>query len=69
MLEIMDKWIDDCPPIHQPVRFGITTYRNWFAKLEEVGYNKLNYNHIYIYIIIFILAIVNSVNVLIIYNQ
>lgn len=33
----MDKWIDDIPPVDQPVRFGNTAYRDWFAKLEEVG--------------------------------
>lgn len=35
ILETMNKWIDDCPPIDQPARFGNTAYRNWFAKLEE----------------------------------
>ncbi|XP_028406612.1 serine/threonine-protein phosphatase 2A activator-like [Dendronephthya gigantea] len=34
LLEILDKWIDECPAVDQPVRFGNTAYRDWFTKLE-----------------------------------
>lgn len=38
MLEILDKWIDENPPVAQPVRFGNTAYRDWFIKLETVRF-------------------------------
>jgi len=37
LLETLDRWIDETPPVDQPSRFGNKAYRTWFAKLEEVG--------------------------------
>lgn len=38
LLEILDKWIDDIPPIEQPQRFGNKAFRTWSAKLKAVSY-------------------------------
>ncbi|XP_035227221.1 serine/threonine-protein phosphatase 2A activator-like isoform X1 [Stegodyphus dumicola] len=35
MLEILDKWIDEIPPIEQPQRFGNKAFRTFYAKLKE----------------------------------
>ncbi|XP_014662494.1 PREDICTED: serine/threonine-protein phosphatase 2A activator-like isoform X2 [Priapulus caudatus] len=35
VLEKMDQWIDETPPIDQPQRFGNKAFRIWFAKLQE----------------------------------
>lgn len=35
MLEKMDKWIEDFPPINQPQRYGNKAYRDWHNKLNE----------------------------------
>ena len=36
LLDSMDKWIDDIPPVEQPQRFGNKAYRDWYQKLKEV---------------------------------
>lgn len=36
MLETMDTWIGEIPPIDQPQRFGNKAFRTWCGKLEEV---------------------------------
>ncbi|KAK2145779.1 hypothetical protein LSH36_658g01028 [Paralvinella palmiformis] len=35
VLDLLDKWIDEIPPIDQPQRFGNKAYRDWFTRLEE----------------------------------
>lgn len=35
MLNMMDKWIDEIPPIDQPQRFGNKAFRTWFERLKE----------------------------------
>lgn len=35
MLEEMEKWVQDFPPIEQPQRFGNKAFRDWFARLSE----------------------------------
>lgn len=35
MLDIMNSWIDEIPPIDQPQRFGNKAFRTWCSKLEE----------------------------------
>lgn len=37
MLEEMEKWVQDFPPIEQPQRFGNKAFRDWFARLSEVS--------------------------------
>ena len=37
VLETMNKWIDEIPPIDQPQRFGNKAYRDWFDRLTEVS--------------------------------
>ncbi|XP_056647023.1 serine/threonine-protein phosphatase 2A activator-like [Diorhabda sublineata] len=34
LLEVLDKWIDEIPPINQPQRFGNQAYRKWHSRLE-----------------------------------
>ena len=40
MLEILNKWVDEIPPIQQPQRFGNKAFRDWFAKVKEVFNSK-----------------------------
>ena len=39
ILNTMESWIDEIPPIDQPQRFGNKAYRTWFEKLEQVRDN------------------------------
>jgi len=43
MLETMDTWIDEIPPIDQPQRFGNKAFRTWCGKLEEVRQDEAYY--------------------------
>ena len=36
MLDTLDTWIGEIPPIDQPQRFGNKAFRTWCGKLEEV---------------------------------
>ncbi|GIY48701.1 hypothetical protein CDAR_314501 [Caerostris darwini] len=35
LLETLDKWIDEIPPIEQPQRFGNKAFRTFYTKLKE----------------------------------
>uniref|UniRef100_G1TX59 Serine/threonine-protein phosphatase 2A activator n=1 Tax=Oryctolagus cuniculus TaxID=9986 RepID=G1TX59_RABIT len=35
LLDTLDRWIDETPPVDQPSRFGNKAYRTWYAKLDE----------------------------------
>lgn len=35
LLEKLDTWITETPPIQQPQRFGNKAFRTWYAKLKE----------------------------------
>ncbi|XP_002736325.1 serine/threonine-protein phosphatase 2A activator-like [Saccoglossus kowalevskii] len=35
MLNMLDKWIDEIPPIDQPQRFGNKAFRDWFNRMSE----------------------------------
>ncbi|XP_048587100.1 serine/threonine-protein phosphatase 2A activator isoform X2 [Nematostella vectensis] len=35
VLDTMDKWIEEIPPVEQPQRFGNKAFRDWFDKMEE----------------------------------
>lgn len=37
MLETLDKWIDEIPPIEQPQRFGNKAFRTFYSKLKDVS--------------------------------
>ena len=37
LLNTLDKWIDEIPPIDQPQRFGNKAFRDWFQKLKDVS--------------------------------
>ncbi|KAG9342209.1 hypothetical protein JZ751_016711 [Albula glossodonta] len=35
LLDTLDRWIDETPPVDQPSRFGNKAYRAWYAKLDQ----------------------------------
>eukprot|EP00061_Rhincodon_typus_P008304 g30806.t1 len=35
LLNTLDKWIDETPPVDQPSRFGNKAFRTWYSKLEK----------------------------------
>eukprot|EP00002_Diphylleia_rotans_P007321 TRINITY_DN1683_c0_g8_i5.p1 TRINITY_DN1683_c0_g8~~TRINITY_DN1683_c0_g8_i5.p1 ORF type:complete len:216 (+),score=40.65 TRINITY_DN1683_c0_g8_i5:56-703(+) len=35
MLETLDKWVDETPPIEQPMRFGNKAFRIWLERVHE----------------------------------
>lgn len=35
MLRRMGSWVDDIPPIDEPMRFGNKAFRSWYQKLEQ----------------------------------
>uniref|UniRef100_A0A0B7BU89 Serine/threonine-protein phosphatase 2A activator n=1 Tax=Arion vulgaris TaxID=1028688 RepID=A0A0B7BU89_9EUPU len=37
LLEELDKWVDEIPPIDQPQRFGNKAFRTWFSRFRERG--------------------------------
>lgn len=37
MLDTLDKWIDDFPPLENSQRFGNKAFRSWASKLVEVS--------------------------------
>ncbi len=36
MLDKLDQWIDEIPPLPTPQRFGNLAFRTWGKRLEEV---------------------------------
>ncbi|BFZ05660.1 hypothetical protein BsWGS_08699 [Bradybaena similaris] len=44
LLEVLDKWVDEIPPIDQPQRFGNKAFRAWFGRLREKGPGLLQQN-------------------------
>ncbi|KAG6901966.1 hypothetical protein C0995_006195 [Termitomyces sp. Mi166 len=41
LLNTLDRWIDEIPPLQSPQRFGNLAFRTWGTRLEEVGYSEL----------------------------
>ncbi|XP_033614885.1 serine/threonine-protein phosphatase 2A activator [Fukomys damarensis] len=39
LLNTLDRWIDETPPVDQPSRFGNKAFRTWYAKLNEEAEN------------------------------
>lgn len=37
MLQVLNKWVDEIPPIQQPQRFGNQAFRTWYEKLKAVS--------------------------------
>ncbi|NXH12041.1 PTPA phosphatase, partial [Bucco capensis] len=35
LLDTLDRWIDETPPVDQPSRFGNKAFRSWYARLEQ----------------------------------
>src|SRR5216683_2895532 len=41
LLDQLDKWIDEIPPLPTPQRFGNLAFRTWGERLEEVRSSQL----------------------------
>ncbi|XP_054583127.1 serine/threonine-protein phosphatase 2A activator isoform X3 [Eptesicus fuscus] len=39
LLNTLDRWIDETPPMDQPSRFGNKAFRTWYAKLDQEAEN------------------------------
>ncbi|KAM9176526.1 serine/threonine-protein phosphatase 2A activator isoform 2-T3 [Mergus octosetaceus] len=39
LLNTLDRWIDETPPVDQPSRFGNKAFRTWYAKLDQEAEN------------------------------
>lgn len=37
LLDKLDQWVEDIPPLQTPQRFGNLAFRKWGQRLEEVG--------------------------------
>ncbi|KFD52032.1 LOW QUALITY PROTEIN: hypothetical protein M513_07164 [Trichuris suis] len=37
LMDVMDKWVDETPPVDQKSRFGNFAFRTWHALLKEVS--------------------------------
>ncbi|KAK7861802.1 hypothetical protein R5R35_000570 [Gryllus longicercus] len=35
LLDKLDQWIDETPPVEQPQRFGNQAFRQWYSKLKQ----------------------------------
>ncbi|GLH02311.1 Serine/threonine-protein phosphatase 2A activator [Gryllus bimaculatus] len=44
LLDKLDQWIDETPPVEQPQRFGNQAFRQWYSKLKQV--KKVAHNEI-----------------------
>ena len=42
-LETLMKWVDEIPPIEQPMRFGNKAFKTWIDKLNAVSFTSLMY--------------------------
>ncbi|CAI5797332.1 serine/threonine-protein phosphatase 2A activator [Podarcis lilfordi] len=39
LLDTLDRWIDETPPVEQPSRFGNKAFRTWYTKLDQGAEN------------------------------
>ena len=37
LLDTLNQWVDEIPPLETPQRFGNLAFRTWGTRLEEVG--------------------------------
>ena len=40
MLETLDRWIDEIPPLPTPQRFGNLAFRTWGQRLQDVSQSR-----------------------------
>jgi serine/threonine-protein phosphatase 2A activator len=40
LLDTLDEWIEEIPPLESPQRFGNLAFRTWGRRLEEVGVSR-----------------------------
>ena len=43
LLDTLDQWIDEIPPLQSPQRFGNLAFRTWGNRLEEVSVEIMSY--------------------------
>lgn len=44
LLETLNGWIDEIPPVQQPQRFGNQAFKVWYNRLKDVSFIFKNYN-------------------------
>ncbi|XP_069465322.1 serine/threonine-protein phosphatase 2A activator isoform X2 [Ambystoma mexicanum] len=42
LLNTLDRWIDETPPMDRPSRFGNKAFRTWYSKLEQEAENLVS---------------------------
>ncbi|XP_012824572.1 serine/threonine-protein phosphatase 2A activator isoform X2 [Xenopus tropicalis] len=42
LLDTLNRWIDEMPPVDQPSRFGNKAFRTWYAKLDKEAENLVS---------------------------
>ncbi|MEE6524118.1 hypothetical protein FKM82_023364, partial [Ascaphus truei] len=42
VLNTLDRWINETPPMDQPSRFGNKAFRTWYAKLDQEAENLVS---------------------------
>ncbi|KAG9477705.1 hypothetical protein GDO78_012950 [Eleutherodactylus coqui] len=42
LLDTLDRWIDETPPVDQPSRFGNKAFRTWYSKLDQEAENLVS---------------------------
>ncbi|XP_078083666.1 serine/threonine-protein phosphatase 2A activator [Mustelus asterias] len=42
LLNTLDRWIDETPPVDQPSRFGNKAFRTWYSRLEKEAENLVS---------------------------
>ncbi|OCT65409.1 hypothetical protein XELAEV_18041649mg, partial [Xenopus laevis] len=42
LLDTMDRWIDEMPPVDQTSHFGNKAFRTWYAKLDKEAENLVS---------------------------
>lgn len=43
LLDTMDQWITEYPPVEQPQRFGNQAFKSWYKRLSQVILSVLNF--------------------------
>lgn len=38
LLDTMEHWIEEYPPVEQPQRFGNQAFKSWYKRLTEVSF-------------------------------
>jgi hypothetical protein len=55
LLDTLEQWIIEIPPLQSPQRFGNLAFRTWGQRLEEVGVSFhviLSHMHIKVHLVV-----------------